>query len=65
MRKHTSMNPLGKLNRGGKHCTLFWIFSSYDLSSWCHYVVTAGTTEEDGKGAEVISGRFWTMEERR
>jgi hypothetical protein len=64
MGKHASTNPLGKLNRGGKHCTLFWIFPSYDLPSWCNCVVAAATTEADGKGAEAMSGRF-EIEERR
>jgi hypothetical protein len=65
MGKHASTNPPGKLNRGGKHCTLFWIFPSYDLPSWCHCVVAAVTTKADGKGVEAMSGRFETMEERR
>jgi hypothetical protein len=55
----------GKLNRGGKHCTLFWIFPLYDLPSLCHCVVAAATTEADGKGAGAMSGIFETMEERR
>jgi hypothetical protein len=65
MGKHVSTNPPGKLNRGGKHCTLFWIFPSYDLPSRCYCVVTAATTEADGKEAEAMSGRFEMMEERR
>jgi hypothetical protein len=35
MGKHTSTNPPGKLNRGGEHCTSFWIFPSHDLPSLC------------------------------
>jgi hypothetical protein len=65
MGKHASTNPPRKLNRGGKHYTLFWIFSSYDLPSWCHCVVAAATIEADGKEAETISGRCKTLEEMR
>jgi hypothetical protein len=65
MGKHTSTNPPGKLNRGGKCWTLFWIFPSYDLPFWCHCVIAAATIEADGKGAEAMFGRFETMEERR
>jgi hypothetical protein len=65
MVKHASTNPPGKLNRGGKHCTLLWIFPSYDLPSWCHCVVAVATTKAYGKGAEAMSNRFETIEERR
>jgi hypothetical protein len=61
MGKHASMNPPGKLNRGGKYCTLFWIFPSYDLPYWCHCVVTTATTEADEKGLKlwVVDLRWW------
>jgi hypothetical protein len=65
MGKHASANPPGKLKQGGKHCTLFWIFPSYDLPSWCHCVITAATKEAYGKGAEAMNSRFETTEERR
>jgi hypothetical protein len=39
--------------------------TSYDLPSWCHCVIAAGTTEAYGKEAEAISIGFGTMEERR